>query len=140
MASPISRRNGLALNQERKQLESLLANTQGPPNVVALHPQALKRYEEMIERMQVALARGVKTGDMDASAVIRELVETVTVYRDDSRAGGVQVEITGRLNALLGDQAFPNGIRAVGGFGGGGGGGRAPPRPHKTHSDDLFSN
>jgi site-specific DNA recombinase len=106
----------LALNQERKQLESQLANTQEPPNVVALHPQALKRYEEMIERMQAALARGVKTGDMDASAVIRELVETVTVYRDDSRPGGVQVEITDRLNSFLGDQAFPNGVRAVGGL------------------------
>jgi hypothetical protein len=43
------------------------------------------------------------------------LVETVTVYRDDSRPG-VQVEITGRLNSLLGDQAFPNGIRAMGGL------------------------
>jgi uncharacterized protein Yka (UPF0111/DUF47 family) len=66
-----------ALNQERKQLESQLANTQEPPNVVALHPQALKRYEEMIERMQSVLSRGVKTGDTEASAVIRELVETV---------------------------------------------------------------
>ena len=47
---------------------------------------------------------------------MRELVETVTVYRDDSRSGGVQVEITDRLNALLGEQAFPNGIRAVGGL------------------------
>jgi site-specific DNA recombinase len=26
------------------------------------------------------------------------------------------VEITGRLNSLLGDQAFPNGIRAMGGL------------------------
>jgi site-specific DNA recombinase len=51
-----------ALNQERKQLESQLANTQEPPNVVALHPQALKRYE-MIERLQAALARGVNAGD-----------------------------------------------------------------------------
>jgi hypothetical protein len=44
---------------------------------------------------------------------IRDLVETVTVFRDPSRPGGVTVEIAGRLNALLGEQAYPNKVRGV---------------------------
>ena len=44
---------------------------------------------------------------------MRELVETVTVFRDPDRLGGVVVEITGRLNALLGEKAFPNGVKGV---------------------------
>ena len=44
---------------------------------------------------------------------IRDLVETVTVFRDPARQGGVAVEIAGRLNALLGEQAFPNRVKGV---------------------------
>lgn len=33
--------------------------------------------------------------------------------RDPSKPGGVQVEIAGRLNALLGETAYPNGVRGV---------------------------
>jgi hypothetical protein len=43
---------------------------------------------------------------------MRELIESVTVRPDESRAGGVMLEITGRLNALLGESADPNGLRA----------------------------
>ena len=38
---------------------------------------------------------------------MRDLVETVTVFRDLSKPGGVVVEIAGRLTALLGEQAYP---------------------------------
>ena len=44
---------------------------------------------------------------------MRDLVETVTVYRDSTKAGGVEVEIVGRLTALLGEKAYPNGVRGV---------------------------
>ena len=44
---------------------------------------------------------------------MRELVETVTVCRDPSRLGGVEVEIAGRLTALLGEKAYPNGVKRV---------------------------
>jgi hypothetical protein len=37
----------------------------------------------------------------------------VTVFRDNSRPGGVTVEIAGRLNPLLGEQAYPNKVRGV---------------------------
>jgi site-specific DNA recombinase len=44
---------------------------------------------------------------------VRDLAETVTVFRDQSRPGGVAVEIVGRLNALLGERAYPNGVPGV---------------------------
>lgn len=50
---------------------------------------------------------------MECSEAIRDLVESVTVFRDSARAGGLQVEIAGRLTAPLGEQAHPNRIRGV---------------------------
>jgi site-specific DNA recombinase len=59
------------------------------------------------------LSKGINAGDSDASEALRDLVETVTLSRDSSRPGGVTVEIAGRLNALLGEQADPNRVRGV---------------------------
>jgi hypothetical protein len=59
------------------------------------------------------LSRG-RTGAGDSEAAgARELIEAVTVFRDHSRPRRVTVEITGRLNALLGEQAYPNRARGV---------------------------
>ena len=44
---------------------------------------------------------------------MRDPIDTVTVYRSQAKPGGVEVLISGRLNALLGDDAFPNRIRGV---------------------------
>jgi hypothetical protein len=57
------------------------------------------------------LTRGIQDGDTEATQAIRELVDTVTVQRDPSKRGGLEVVIAGRLNALLGDEAFPNGVK-----------------------------
>ena len=59
------------------------------------------------------LSKGINAGDSDTAEAIRDLVETVTVFRDPSRPGGVTVEIAGRLSALLGEQAYPNKVRGV---------------------------
>jgi site-specific DNA recombinase len=87
----------------------------GPPalRAVALHPVILKRYEQQLTGLEDALAKGASAGDSEAAEAIRDLVETVTVFRDPSRQGGVAVEIAGRLNALLGEQAFPNRVKGV---------------------------
>jgi hypothetical protein len=88
---------------------------------IALHPAALKRYERELERLQETLEAGIAAGDTEATAAIRDLVETVTVTRDPKRLGGVQVEIRGRLTALLGESVYPDRIRsAVGGIDGAG--------------------
>src|ERR1700731_4437685 len=54
------------------------------------------------------LVRGNHAGDSKAAEAIRDLVETVTVFREPSRPGGVMVEIARCLNALRGERAYPN--------------------------------
>ena len=60
-----------------------------------------------------ALAKGIRSGDTAAAQAMCELVDTVTVSRDPNRKFGVEVEITGRLNHLLGPKAFPQGVKRV---------------------------
>jgi hypothetical protein len=90
-----------------------LQNEPPAPKAVALHPAILKRFEEQLVRLEQALARGVSAGDGEAAEAIRYLVDTVTVFRDPARPGGVAVEIAGRLNALLGEEAYPNRVKGV---------------------------
>jgi hypothetical protein len=66
-----------------------------------------------LTRLQATLASGIKAGDSECSEAIRDLVETVTVFRDPRRLGGVQVEIAGRLTAPLGERAYPNRVKGV---------------------------
>ena len=101
------------LDVERRRITAELAETVPTTETVALHPAMVARYEEQLTRLQAALADGVRGGDTECSEAIRDLVETITVFRDSTRAGGVQVEISGRLTALLGEQAYPNRVRGV---------------------------
>jgi site-specific DNA recombinase len=102
------------LNEERKRLLLELETVgEAPDGVVALRPAILARYEQQLADLQDCLASSVASGDPQAAKAIRDLVQTVTVSRDGSKVGGVAVEITGQLNALLGDQAFPNGHKGV---------------------------
>jgi hypothetical protein len=101
------------LSEERKQIALELQAEPGPAEAVSLHPAVLARYEQQLEQLQKALAQGIRNGDSEAAEAMRDLVETVTVFRDPSRVGGVVVEISGRLNSLLGEKAYPNGVRGV---------------------------
>jgi site-specific DNA recombinase len=92
-----------ALRVERDRLKAELKAAPTAQNVVALHPATLERYEYQISRLHETLERGCAAGDVEAAKAIRDLVETVTVKRDPARPGGVQVEIIGRLDALLGE-------------------------------------
>ena len=102
-----------ALNEERKQVMLELEAEAPTMDVVSLHPAVMARYEQQLSQLQEALSKGVRAGDLDAADAMRELIETVTVFRDASRLGGVAVEIVGRLNALLGETAYPNGVKGV---------------------------
>ena len=102
-----------ALYEERKRIRAELDAAPPPTEVIALHPAVLARYEEQLTSLQEALDRGARAGDSECAEAIRDLVETVTVFRDTSRPGGVEVEIVGRLTALLGKKAYPNGVRGV---------------------------
>jgi site-specific DNA recombinase len=102
-----------ALNEERKQVTLELSVEPAVDDTISLHPAVLARYQEQLVELQDALSKGINAGDSDATEAIRGLVETVTVFRDTSRPGGVMIEIVGRLNALLGEQAYPNKVRGV---------------------------
>ena len=102
-----------ALYEERKRIRAELDAAPPPTEVIALHPAVLARYEEQLTSLQEALDRGARAGDSECAEAIRDLVETVTVFRDTSKPGGVEVEIVGRLTALLGEKAYPNGVRGV---------------------------
>jgi site-specific DNA recombinase len=102
-----------ALNEERKRVATELSAEPPAADVISLHPALLARYEQQLVNLQDALSRGLSAGESEAAEAVRDLVETVTVFRDQSRLGGVAVEIVGRLNALLGERAYPNGVRGV---------------------------
>ena len=55
------------------------------------------------------LTAGAEAGDPRGAKALRELIERVTVVRHDARPGGVTIVIAGRLNAVPGEGAFPNG-------------------------------
>jgi hypothetical protein len=109
-----------AVVAEGREIEAKLAAAHAEPKVIALHPAALKRYEQQLANLHESIGKAVEAGDRKLADAIGDLVETVTVRRKSDR--GVEVEIAGRLNALLGDQAFPNGRRFSGGNAGSGGG------------------
>lgn len=111
------------LQSECDRLKVELAAEPVAENTIAFHPAALARYEGQLARLQETLASGAAEGDAEAYGAIRELVESVIVRRDHERRGGVEVEITGRLSALLGGSAYPHGIREHS-FSGSGGAGR----------------
>jgi site-specific DNA recombinase len=81
--------------------------------IISLHPAVLARYEQQLVQLQDALSKGINAGDSEATEAIRDLVETVTVFRDPSRPGGITVEIAGRLTALLNEPVFPTNVRGV---------------------------
>ena len=103
------------LGRKRQDLRVELEAAPAPPNVILLHPTALARYEEQFSKLHEALSRGVRSGDSDAAEAIRDLVETVTVHPEPARSGGLAVEISGRLTALLGDPPVSGMGRRVGG-------------------------
>jgi hypothetical protein len=89
---------------------------------------SLRQYKEQLGALQIALEAGERAGDADGTAVIRSLVESVTVYRDKTRDDGISIEIVGRLNSLLGEKAYPNGVC----FGMVAGEGLEPPSHNKS--------
>ncbi len=95
------------LVKERAARETELAVLPTANKVIALHPGMLERYERQVEQLQASLAGGTLNGDNEGVAALRELIESVTVQRVP---GGIVVTITGRLNAILGEEHFPNDV------------------------------
>jgi DNA invertase Pin-like site-specific DNA recombinase len=105
------------LDQERKLLEAELKAA--PPQPIALHPGILADYERKLERLQAAIEQGTSEGNTEYGQAIRDLVESVTVQHDVTAPDNLHIDITGRLNNLLGDNAFPNRVGGKRSSGGG---------------------
>jgi site-specific DNA recombinase len=70
------------------------------------------------ERLQDAIAQGTSEGNSEYGQAIRDLVECVTVRHKAGCPENIEIEITARLNSLLGEKAFPNRVGRLGGSGG----------------------
>jgi site-specific DNA recombinase len=101
------------LYHQKLALMDKLNQADQPVEAIALHPKVLSRYEEQLCHLQEALAASLGSGDTEGANLMRELVESVTVFPHETRTGGVIIELKGKLNALLGDRAYPNGLRAA---------------------------
>jgi site-specific DNA recombinase len=95
-----------ALEAEKKQLAADLALAEKPPEVIALHPAALDRYREQVENLHEALSADRLAGDQEPVRAFRELVDSVVVHRTEA-GERLQIEVKGRLAALLGHDVFP---------------------------------
>jgi hypothetical protein len=95
------------LVEERTRHETEIAGLPTANEVIELHPGVLARYERQVEQLQASLRAGALNGDNDGVAALRELIESVAVQRVP---GGIVVTITGRLNAILGEEHFPNDV------------------------------
>jgi hypothetical protein len=100
------------LAAEREELTARSASLGEPIKVTTLHPAVLARYRYQVERLQETLSASGATGDSEGAQAVRELVSAVIV-RSTAKRGGVEVEVAGRLSPLLGERAYPNGIRRV---------------------------
>ena len=101
------------LQEERTKITGDLSAEPTASEVISLHPAVLACYEQQLVELQDALSKGFSAGDSEAAEAIRDLVETVTVFRDPTRLGGVTLEIVGRFTALLQAPVFPDNVRGV---------------------------
>lgn len=97
-----------ALYKEREALQAEIAGMEETVNVVALHPGAMKRYLAQVEALEREIVK--PEARAEATAALQELVESVTIRRNAREPAGIELEVTGRLNALMGPQSFPNSV------------------------------
>ena len=101
------------LKVEQRDLAAQLAATGEPPTIIALHPAALDRYLAAVDTLAATLAEHAAATDDRGTigAEFRALVHSVTVHPKPD--GAIEVEVKGRLAALIGGSAFPEGQRTV---------------------------
>lgn len=95
-----------ALRAEHDALGAELAALPQTQDVITLHPAVLARFAAQVAGLEAALAGPIRCGDQEAVTAIRDLVQSVTVWRGDTR-GGVKIEIAGWLDQLLGRDTGP---------------------------------
>jgi site-specific DNA recombinase len=90
------------------QAEVELASLDEAPRNIALHPSSLNRYVETVDRLAAVLADHANAEDDRGSLIsdFRALVHSVTIHPKAPREG-FQIEVKGKLAALIGGEAFP---------------------------------
>ena len=90
------------------QAEVELASLDEVPQIIALHPATLTRYIATVDRLAAVLADHAQAADDRGPLVpdFHALVHSVTIHPKPAREG-FQVEVKGKLAALIGGGAFP---------------------------------
>jgi hypothetical protein len=111
------------LKQERLGVEAELAALEDAPVPIALHPATLDRYIETVNSLAETMAGHAGAADDQGSLIddFRALVQSVTVHPKGPWQG-FEVEVKGKLAALIGGELFPqahhnSGSRMVAGEG-----------------------
>jgi site-specific DNA recombinase len=94
---------GQVLEAERE-----LSRVEEAPQIIALHPATLDSYIATVDRLASVLTEHAAAEDDRGRlvATFRALVHSVTVHPKAPREG-FQVEVKGKLAALIGGEAFP---------------------------------
>lgn len=98
------------LETERDKLQEDLVDLVQVP-AIELHPHAVQQYKTTVENLAERLNELDSRTDAEAFAAFRALVDHVTVH--DKEGGQTEVEVVGRLAALLGTNAEILGGRMV---------------------------
>ncbi|WP_374309978.1 recombinase family protein [Methylocella sp.] len=94
------------LRAERQKLESDLACAEKPPEMVSLHPAAILRYRQQVENLNQALSAETLGDDQEPVRALRELVAAIIVHPTQT-GERLNIEVRGRLAALIGHDVFP---------------------------------
>ena len=87
---------------EKQRLEEELRAEPEIESEVVLHPATLKKYAEDLFRLRDLLKDGIDDGNSEAARSLRDIVTTVTVYRDDVSPHGLRVHVAGEFDVLTG--------------------------------------
>jgi hypothetical protein len=93
------------------QVEAEIATLEEAPKIITLHPATLDRYVETVDALAASIADHAEAEDDRGLLVtaLRALVHSVTVHPNGPREG-FQIEVKGKLAALLGGDAFPQAV------------------------------
>jgi site-specific DNA recombinase len=103
------------LKAQRLLVEDEVAMLEEAPKIITLHPATVDRYVETADALAASVAEHAEAEDDRGSLVksFRALVHSVTVYPNGPREG-FQVEVRGKLAALIGGGAFPQAVYSGG--------------------------
>ncbi|MBX3579519.1 MAG: recombinase family protein [Rhizobiaceae bacterium] len=90
-----------AKEAELAALKTELMQEPAPFDNVSLHPLALARYRQQLERLREELEEQIASGDRSPTTVMRDLIDHVVVARNPATGKGVSIEINGKLRTLL---------------------------------------